>query len=49
MDWLILIMLPAIGYTMLTEKLEKEIKEMAHGIKEGILDMADLFLSGGIK
>lgn len=49
MDWLLLIMLPAIGYMMLTEEIENKIKEMAHGIKEGVLDMADLFLSGGIK
>lgn len=49
MDWLLLFMLPAVAYTMLTKELENKIKEVAHGIKEGVLDMADLFLSGGIK
>lgn len=49
MDWLILIMLPAVAYTTPTEELENMIKEIAYGIKECILDMADLFLSGGNK
>lgn len=49
MDWLILVMLPALCYAVLPEELENIGKEMARGIKEGVLDMADLFLSGGIK
>jgi hypothetical protein len=49
MDWLVLVMLPAIGYVMLTEETENKIKEIAHGMKESVLDMADLFLYGGIK
>lgn len=49
MDWLILVMLPALCYAVLSEELENIGKEMAHGIKEGVLDMAGLFLSGGIK
>lgn len=49
MDWLILVMLPAFCYAVLPEELENISKEMAYGIKEGVLDVADLFLSGGIK
>lgn len=49
MDWLVLVMLPAIGYVMLTEEIENKIKEMAYGIKEAILDLADLFLYGGLE
>lgn len=49
MDWLILVMLPALCYAVLPEELENIGKEMAHGIKEAVLDMADLFLYGGLE
>lgn len=46
MDWLLLVMLPAIIYSFLPEETTEMAKEIGNNIKERFLDTVDTLFSG---
>lgn len=47
MDWLLLVMLPAVIYSFFPEEITEMATGIVNSIKEGFLDTIDALFSGG--